>query len=44
MLPVIISFRPLKGEEQNKEAGNITLPASYLNPFFLPLSKKNSAI
>ena len=28
MLPVIISFRPLKGEEQNKEAGNITLPAS----------------
>lgn len=28
MLSVIIHVRPLKGEEQNKEAGNITLPAS----------------
>lgn len=43
MLSVIISVRLLKGEEQNKEAGNITLPASFLI-LFLPLSKKNSAI
>ncbi len=28
MLSVIISIRLLKGEEQNKEAGNITFPAS----------------
>ena len=40
MLPVIISVRPLKGEEQNKEAGNITLPASSLNPFFYHYQRK----
>ena len=40
MLPVIISVRPLKGEEQNKEAGNITFPASSLNPFFYHYQRK----
>lgn len=38
MLPVIISVSLLKGE--NKEAGNITLPASSLNPFFTIIKEK----